>query len=108
MILKNKFLILLVVIIMTLTSCDGFRKAVTGGSKKPKGDEFLVIKKEPLTLPPDFENLPSPNADEETQDEEENNVKEILSDISNNQNTTSSSNASESLENSILKKINKN
>ena len=46
MILKNKFLILLVVIIMTLTSCDGFRKAVTGGSKKPKGDEFLVIKKE--------------------------------------------------------------
>ena len=85
MILKNKFLILLVVIIMTLTSCDGFRSCNRRFKKNLKEMNFLVIKKEPLTLPPDFENLPSPNTDEETQDEE-NNVKEILSDISNNQN----------------------
>ena len=106
MIFKKKFLTSLVLIAIFLTSCDGFRKAVTG-SKKPKGDEFLVIKKEPLTLPPDYQNLPTPDPDEEEQ-EEENNVKEILGNVSNNQNTTSNSNASESLENSILKKINQN
>ena len=106
MIFKKKFLTSLVLIAIFLTSCDGFRKAVTG-SKKPKGDEFLVIKKEPLTLPPDYQNLPTPDPDEEEQ-EEENNVKEILGNVSNDQNTTSNSNASESLENSILKKINQN
>ena len=106
MIFKKKFLTSLVLIAIFLTSCDGFRKAVTG-SKKPKGDEFLVIKKEPLTLPPDYQNLPTPDQDEEEQ-EEENNVKEILGNVSNNQNTTSNSNASESIENSILKKINQN
>ncbi len=106
MIFKKNFLTSLVLIAIFLTSCDGFKKAVTG-SKKPKGDEFLVIKKEPLTLPPDYQNLPTPDSDEEEQ-EEENNVKEMLGNVSNNQNTTSNSNASESLENSILKKINKN
>ncbi len=108
MIFKKKFLTSLVLIAIFLTSCDGFRKAVTG-SKKPKGDEFLVIKKEPLVLPPDYQNLPTPDSDEQVEEqEEENNVKEILGNVSNNQNTSSNSNASESLENSILKKINKN
>tara|TARA_B100000029_G_scaffold177901_1_gene175274 strand:- start:1075 stop:1383 length:309 start_codon:yes stop_codon:yes gene_type:complete len=45
------------------TSCadtfDSVKRGLTG-QKKNTADEFLVKKKDPLTLPPDFENLPSP------------------------------------------------
>ena len=33
--------------------------------KKPFNDEFLVKKKNPLELPPDFDQLPTPKKDEE-------------------------------------------
>ena len=43
-----------------ITSCESIREGLTG-SKKQSTDEFLVKKKDPLILPPDFENLPDPS-----------------------------------------------
>ena len=47
-----------------LVSCantfDSVKRGLTG-AKKTSADEFLVIKKDPLILPPDFENLPTPD-----------------------------------------------
>ena len=43
-----------------ITSCESVRKGLTG-SKNQSTDEFLVKKKDPLILPPDFENLPNPS-----------------------------------------------
>ena len=62
-------------------------------------DEFLVRKKDPLILPPDFENLPIPG--EEIEVEEELQVFEDILETSTEEITSTSS----SVENSILKKI---
>jgi len=47
-----------------LTSCadtfDSVKRGLTG-AKKNSADEFLVQKKDPLILPPDYENLPNPD-----------------------------------------------
>ena len=101
--IKKKLLILLTTLVF-LTSCNSFKSAITGEKKKP-GSEFMVIKKEPLTLPPDFTDLPEPE-EEDILEEETVEVKKILKGIANN--TEISTGASEGLEDSILKKIKKN
>ena len=102
--IKKKLLILLITLVF-LTSCDSFKRAITGEKKKP-GSEFMVIKKEPLTLPPDFRDLPEPEEEDVSEEEETVEVKKILKGITNN--TEISTGASEGLEDSILKKIKKN
>ena len=101
--IKKKLLILLTTLVF-LTSCNSFKSAITGEKKKP-GSEFMVIKKEPLTLPPDFTDLPEPE-EEDILEEETVEVKKILKGIANN--TEISTGTSEGLEDSILKKIKKN
>ena len=68
------------------------------GEKRASTDEFLIKKKDPLILPPDYENLPIPN--EETVTEEistfEKNLGTLIED---------NSSRSSSVEDSILKKI---
>ena len=102
--IKKKLLILLTTLVF-LTSCNSFKSAITGEKKKP-GGEFMVIKKEPLTLPPDFRDLPEPEEEDVSEEEETVEVKKILKGITNN--TEISTGASEGLEDSILKKIKKN
>ena len=53
---KNFFLIILLFI---LCSCEGVKNALSG-KKYENSDEFLVIKKNPLVLPPNFNDLPTP------------------------------------------------
>ena len=101
--IKKKLLIFLITLVF-LTSCNSFKSAITGEKKKP-GSEFMVIKKEPLTLPPDFTDLPEPE-EEDISEEESVEVKKILKGIGNN--TEISTGTSEGLEDSILKKIKKN
>ena len=101
--IKKKLLTLLTTLVF-LTSCNSFKSAITGEKKKP-GSEFMVIKKEPLTLPPDFTDLPEPE-EKDISEEETVEVKKILKGITNN--TEISTGASEGLEDSILKKIKKN
>ena len=102
--IKKKLLILLITLAF-LTSCNSFKRAITGEKKKP-GSEFMVIKKEPLTLPPDFTDLPEPEEEDISEEEETVEVKKILKGIANN--TEISTGTSEGLEDSILKKIKKN
>lgn len=102
--IKKKLLILIITLVF-LTSCNSFKRAITGEKKKP-GSEFMVIKKEPLTLPPDFRDLPEPEEEDVSEEEETVEVKKILKGITNN--TEISTGASEGLEDSILKKIKKN
>jgi len=91
------------IIILTffVTSCadtaSSIKRGLTG-VKKTSGDEFLIQKKDPLILPPDYENLPIPS--EETVTEEistfEKNLGTLIED---------NSSRSSSVEDSILKKI---
>ena len=98
----KKTLILLIFIFL-LTACKSAKDAFTL-KKKSSADEFLVEKKSPLVLPPDYSKLPVP--DEEKIEKKNEEVKFKIG--SNNESVSSSTEKSrmpESLENSILKKI---
>ena len=56
---KNK-IVFFMMLSFLITSCESIREGLTG-SKNQSTDEFLVKKKDPLILPPDFENLPNPS-----------------------------------------------
>ena len=99
-----------VVIIFFLTSACGETldsvKRGLSGQKANSTDEFLVEKKDPLILPPGYDDLPSPGQTEINEDLNEKNIGDILKTEGNNQNTDSSEITS--LEESILKNINNN
>ena len=85
-----------------LTSCvdtfDSVKRGLTG-AKKNTADEFLVKKKDPLILPPDYENLPNP--DERDLDLEEESIFQDTLETEAEEGSTDRSSA----ETSILKKI---
>jgi hypothetical protein len=78
--------------------------------KKNNSDEFLVEKKNPLVLPPEFDELPEPKLSGGINTmEEETNVKKILStNKSKTKKTLSSGNSGNSTEETILEKIKSN
>ena len=97
-----KKIIQAVILTFFVTSCaDTFSSVKRGltGAKSDSADEFLVKKKDPLILPPDYENLPTP-------DERIVAAEEFLI-FQKNLETSAEDNSSESssVEDSILKKI---
>tara|TARA_Y200000002_G_C22448161_1_gene565161 strand:+ start:94 stop:351 length:258 start_codon:yes stop_codon:yes gene_type:complete len=75
--------------------------------RKNSTDEFLVEKKKPLIMPPDFDKLPIPNQNQVNSQQENINLIEeiIVSDNTANTNTKSSTNSNQKTENFILDKI---
>jgi len=75
-------------------------------TKQKSTDEFLVQKKDPLILPPDFDSLPSPSDREEAIEEMSGfSIEKTLKQESETEITASS--AGSSAEDSILKQIRK-
>ena len=56
---KNNYPILLLVFLFLVSGCQDVKKGMSG-KKINQGQEFLVIKKNPLEIPPDFEKMPVP------------------------------------------------
>ena len=102
-----KKIIYLVTLIFLVTSCggtwDSVKRGLTG-QKVRSTDEFLVKKKDPLILPPEFDSLPSPDDREEAL-EEMTSFEKTLKQASETEITSSS--AGSSAEDSILKEIRK-
>ena len=107
----NKILIIFIFAnIFFLNSCESVKNAVSG-KKKPPGDEFLVEKKNPLVLPPEFGELPVPLKEEIIEQEEESDeeIEKLIGKISIEENSNDDpENLSDSLEQSILEQINNN
>ena len=103
--MKTTFLILLILVF--LSGCG----SVSEGFKLKKGntgDEFLVEKKNPLVLPPEFSELPQPgNTNIPKENDEDSFETKILNNDSLNQEENSIS-ESNSTEDFILKNIKKN
>jgi len=58
----HKKIIYILSIIFFVTSCETLGSVKRGltGEKKLSTDEFMIEKKDPLIMPPDYENLPTP------------------------------------------------
>ena len=91
----------ILIIIFFVTSCESLQSAkkTLTGEKEFTSDEFMVQKKNPLILPPDYENLPTPDEEAAAKEEISNFEKTLGASIEDN------SSKSSSAEESILKKI---
>ncbi len=100
--------LILLSFIYILTSCGTLKEGFKN-QKKDSSDEFLVEKKSPLIMPPDYNELPVPNAPSNQALSEENSIKNLLTNEEKNTNT-SNANSSEGrgLEESLLEKIKNN
>ena len=98
---KFNLLFILGITLIILAGCNTAKKAFQS-PKKNSSDEFLVEKKSPLVMPPEFNELPIPNQNEDINQKNENNIKSLISD--NDGNTDQEASKSD-LEGSILSKI---
>tara|TARA_Y100000996_G_C22155148_1_gene492139 strand:- start:170 stop:469 length:300 start_codon:yes stop_codon:yes gene_type:complete len=96
--------ILFICIFFILLSCSTVREGFQN-NKKNNSDEFLVEKKSPLVMPPDFDKLPIPSTNNENEEFTQNSLKEM---IQNNNKSSASSNASKNFQESLIDKIKKN
>ena len=103
---KNKILLILVSC-FALTACQSVKDGLTG-AKSENSDEFLVKKKAPLVLPPNFEKLPEPGVSP-SEDKTLNilSIEEIIRQSPSNDTSTETSSSNSSIEKSIIEKINK-
>ncbi len=108
--MKNFKKLFIYLFILNLLSSCGTIKEGFSTQKKDNTDEFLVEKKNPLKLPPDFEELPLPNSEIDTNLDQRN--QEIKKLVTQNENQDSDINnntqKSKNLEEFLLDKIKKN
>ena len=105
---KNIFYLL--VVLSFLNACQSVKDGLTG-KKRSNSDEFLVEKKNPLVLPPEFSELPKPKTIIQDKDisKDEVDLESILTNKTTLKNTISKNEISSgSLEENILDKIKNN
>jgi len=105
---KTNPLIASFLILLFLNSCGTIAEGL-GGSKKKGSDEFLVEKKSPLVLPPSFGDLPEPGKESKENiisDKKDTSEIEDIINQSSSVSTSENNNTKNSIEESIIKKIN--
>ena len=108
---KHKFYIIFLSLAIILSSCQKFSEGMTGSKRSKTSDEFLVHKKKPLVMPPDFDDMPSPRQNKQQEEElsaSSESIEDLLNIKKKENNESSESGNDSSLEQSILKKIKTN
>jgi len=104
---KFKKFILLYLLIF-LSGCGSLKEGFSN-QKKNSSDEFLVEKKSPLVMPPNFNELPTPKVDKTIKNEQENQVKKLLTNQKNKEsNTNTLKTINKTFEETLLEKIKNN
>ena len=105
----NPLLIGFFLILLFLNSCGTISEGL-GGSKKKGSDAFLVEKKSPLVLPPSFGELPEPGKKPEkniiSDKKDTSDIEDIINQSSSTDESKKSDDTKNSIEQSIIKKIN--
>tara|TARA_Y100000992_G_C21247955_1_gene484333 strand:+ start:101 stop:415 length:315 start_codon:yes stop_codon:yes gene_type:complete len=99
---RLNFFSLIILFLLILNGCG----TVKEGFKNPKkntSDEFLVEKKSPLVMPPNFEELPVPKKMQNLSDIKKSSIKEMI--IENKIDENETIKTDKNLEENILKKI---
>lgn len=102
----SKLIVLQLLLFIFLSSCSSLKEAgqAIRNEKSKNSDEFLIQKREPLILPPDYEKILEPDSVQKNETDQ-NKIKEMLN--VKNPKSKSKSNKSSSTEKSILQKIKK-
>ena len=105
----NKFFKIskLLILLLFIYSCGSVGEALQGKKRSDQGDEFLIDKKNPLVMPPDFDKLPKPGEtvmrSTKSIESDQSNIKNLLK--NSDDESVQITDESTSIESSILKKI---
>ena len=105
--MKKRLILLNLLLLCFLSACESARDGFSL-KKKDNSDEFLVEKKSPLVVPPDYGKLPKPITDQPKEinsgEQSENEIEKLFT---NKENLSSENKQSQSssLEETILEKI---
>ena len=100
-----KIIISFSLILVLFTSCQSLKRTLSL-QKKESVDEFLIQKKNPLTLPPEFSELPKPKDELNTEELEDENLdlSEVLGKSKSKDVTDPTSEIEKSISNILKKK----
>ena len=122
----NKLYIIALTFLFIVSACAKLSEGMTGSKRSKSSDEFFIHKKKPLVLPPDFSDMPMPKPTQKNQTQDDdiedllgiknqtqndndiNDIEDLLITKKKTNGNNSQSESDKSLENIILKKINKN
>ena len=108
MIKKFNIYFLSTFVFVLLASCGSIKEGFSS-KKKNNSDEFLVEKKSPLLMPPDYNELPVPKSGSILDNDQKDEIKELITKSKNaNTNRDSSDDSIGSVEEIILGKIKNN
>ena len=106
---KVKFILCIIILLITFQSCGTIKEGFKS-PKKNSTDEFLVEKKSPLVMPPEFGELPAPenleDQDNLVSDDSSNDIEKLIT--NNDTNTDNSLEQNKNFENLIIDQIKKN
>ena len=99
----KRFNLHFIFIFALLASCASVKESF---DSKKNSDEFLVEKKSPLLMPPDYNDLPAPDSEDAKNNNESNQVKELITKSNDtNSNSNMSNNSKSSFEKLLIEKI---
>ena len=101
-----KKIVFLFIIYLTTVSCQTLDEAgkILRNEKITNTDEFLVKKKDPLIMPPNYEDVPKPGSIKQVKKEKEDIKKILRAPENNNSSSINNSTTEESIINRIKKK----
>ncbi len=98
-------IIFLLLLLCLVSGCQSLRDGLEGNKKSKSAEEFLIEKKNPLVLPPDYSKLPEPS-EKNTDENNEFDLQKILKTPETKKQSENVVN--QSLKKSIIDKIKKN
>ena len=105
------YTLFLLIIFNFLLGCQGLKEGLEGNKKSKSGEEFLIEKKSPLVLPPDYSKLPVPQEEDQADNSVSSknfDLEKILKKGQNQNKEIEKSKSGDVLEKSVLKKIKDN
>ena len=105
---KFKIFLIFNLMFFLLASCGTIKEGFSM-QKKDNSDEFLVEKKSPLLMPPNFNELPIPKSESKLENNQNDEIKKLITKSDNSSsNSDSSTNSKSTFEELLLGKIKNN
>ena len=105
---KYKFLISIAIVSLFFSSCSTVKEAFDP-QRKNSSEEFLVEKKSPLSMPPNFEELPIPQNNNDESEDQSQDIKLLITENDKSKNQSIEMESSDkNFEKLILDKIKNN
>ena len=105
---KLKKLIFMIFVFNILTGCQSLKDGLEGNKKTKSAEEFLIQKKNPLVLPPDYSKLPSPKTSLKKKSNQVFDLKKALEKDSKSNSQNDQPQTNSTFQKSIIEKIKKN